>query len=222
MVWGAGCLVAAVLAQAPPTWPLRFRASCWRTRGPDKSIVEFYYDFEHGRAVNIITSQALDRLGNGSLWDYERSDGLSFYYQPKTGSCTAKEMGFGLLSPDWLSKPPAAKLVGRERIGLFPADKWAKGTWAGATAATGLHDPRAAHQAPFVTYWAEAGTGRPLRWAFGPDVMIFDVIHWAPNETLSEAEWALPAFCDEQLRGTKPKEQQDETRAPALAAVDEP
>mmetsp|Transcript_12873 Transcript_12873/g.38865 ORF Transcript_12873/g.38865 Transcript_12873/m.38865 type:complete len:249 (+) Transcript_12873:109-855(+) len=178
MTMGAG-----LEAPAPPTWPPRFHLMSWQTDADGgKAVNNHYYDWLGGRSLIEIASQALDKSGKGLLWDYERQDGMSFYYTPMTRECRTVEMGVGLLPPDWLPRAPAARLMSEgTMIGNLKTNAWTKGE--SDTPGT-----------PFITYYAEQGTNRPVRFAFYTG-MVLDVITFDANGTLPEADWIVPDYC---------------------------
>jgi hypothetical protein len=163
---------------------MRFHALAWVTSQPHlgKGVNHLYYDFVEGRNLNLLTTQGFEREGKGTLWDFERQDGLSFYYFPRTRACNLIDMRFGLLSPSWLADEPVAELVAADvREGIFAVNVWTKGE----SDTPGV---------PFITYYAEVGSNRPVKWIFF-DGMTFDIVTYEPNRTLSEAEWTIPAYC---------------------------
>eukprot|EP00953_Heterococcus_sp_UTEX-ZZ885_P010903 6333-Heterococcus_DN1.PRE.1 len=47
---------------------------------------------------------------------------------------------------------------------------------------------------PFVTYWDDTTTRRPVKWIFSSG-MTFDVISFTPFEKTEESLWQIPAYC---------------------------
>jgi hypothetical protein len=175
------CLALAV-APTPPIWPERFHAMSVQTSPSGKSLVHLFYDWTGGRNLNIITSQDLEKKGKGTLWDYERKDGMSFYYTPKTKACHAVDVKYGLVRPTWLVDEPAAKLVAQGvMVGPYKTNVWTKGE----SDQAGV---------PFITYYADVETGRPVKWVFFTQ-MDLDIITYEPGETLPEAHWKVPDYC---------------------------
>jgi len=150
----AWAVTAGVAAPEPPLWPDRFHVMSAQTTPGGKDVVHLFYDWPGGRNLNVITGQALERAGKGTLWDFERQDGLTFYYTPRTRECRTIDMKYGLLPPTWLRDKPAAELVGQGvTVGPFRCNVWTKGE----SDTPGV---------PFITYYAEEQTDRPVRWAF--------------------------------------------------------
>ncbi|KAJ1638814.1 hypothetical protein T492DRAFT_941132 [Pavlovales sp. CCMP2436] len=175
------CLAFAA-APAPPIWPERFHAVSVQTTPTGKSLVHLYYDFYRGRNLNIITSQTREKQGTGTLWDYERDDGMSFYYAPSTKTCRSIDMKFGLVRPTFMVDDPPAKLVAEGVIlGPYKTNVWTKGE---------SDQPGV----PFITYYADVETGRPVRWVFYSP-MELDIITYEPGVTLSEDQWKVPDYC---------------------------
>lgn len=146
--------LAAAPDPEPPLWPERFHAMFAQATPTGRAVIHLYYDFAKGRNLNVITSQALEKAGKGALWDFERQDGLSFFFTPRTRECRTIEVGYGLLRPSWLRDEPVAELIAEAvAVGPYMCNVWIKGE----SDTPGV---------PFITYYAEVGTGRPVKWVF--------------------------------------------------------
>lgn len=170
------CL-AVIGAVEQPVWPEAFHMSAWQTTPGDRSIVDLYYDWPHGRNLNIIRSAR--RAADGPLWDMEFQNGTSYYFRPKIGTCRTVEMGYGLLPPNWLKG--ASLIEEHVLVNGVLTDLWAKG-----------ESPYAG--VPFIYYYNERNTSRPVRWHFYTE-QVLDIIEWVPGETM---DWwqGLPAYCE--------------------------
>jgi hypothetical protein len=179
-------VLLAAGAPTPAIWPDVFHMLSWSVSGRSEAlgITHLYYDFKGGRNLNIITSQDLEAQGKGTLWDYERQDGLSFYYTPKTKECRTLDMEYGLLSPSWLADDPPAELIAEgQKLGIYTVNVWTKGE----SDKPGV---------PFITYYSEVGTGRPVRWVFFTR-QVFDIIAYEPGVNLPEHDWKVPDYCSQ-------------------------
>eukprot|EP00929_Paragymnodinium_shiwhaense_P036663 TRINITY_DN19615_c0_g1_i1.p1 TRINITY_DN19615_c0_g1~~TRINITY_DN19615_c0_g1_i1.p1 ORF type:complete len:230 (+),score=43.44 TRINITY_DN19615_c0_g1_i1:60-749(+) len=170
------CEGATVDSEPEPTpWPEKFHAAMHQNRSGDLADVDLYYDWEGGRNLHIVR-----REGQLPFYDNERQNGSTYFYTKPTGMCKSMNMGIGLLPPDWLRN---ATYLGKHSIGDRDCNAWQKGT---------AVPP---HTGPFITYYADAESGIPVRWVFF-DGAVFDVLGWhpggAPN---SETEWQMPASC---------------------------
>eukprot|EP00968_Pinguiococcus_pyrenoidosus_P004955 scaffold319_cov244-Pinguiococcus_pyrenoidosus.AAC.21 len=103
-------------------------------------------------------------------------------------------MGVGILRPNWLE---GSVYIGQESVAGFVCDVWE--AYADDTAARGAATRRQGRKAlrrgePFLTYWAEVKTTRPVRWRFFDDAQ-FDVVTFKVGERLEEESWAIPSYC---------------------------
>lgn len=158
---------------SPPIWPQTFHATLFQNRSGNLAIVDLWYDWPGGRNLNLIHSQQDDQKGfnQGPLYDIEWQNGTTYYFRPMMQTCNSIEMGVGILTPDWLK---GAKYLGMEIVDLYNCTVWAK--------------------ANFITYYAEVGTNRPVKWTFF-DGMTEHLIVYEPNTTASSSTWQLPRYC---------------------------
>uniref|UniRef100_A0A7S2UWX4 Uncharacterized protein n=1 Tax=Fibrocapsa japonica TaxID=94617 RepID=A0A7S2UWX4_9STRA len=121
--------------------------------------------------MNIIQYQ------NGNvIFDNERKNGSTYYYNKSSLECSVIEMGVGILRPDWLSD---AVDLGEEDVDNFRCQKVSKGD--------GEHEP-------FITYWYSVDSELPIKWIFF-DGGEFHVMKFTEGETLSESDWQIPEYC---------------------------
>ncbi|CAM9261668.1 unnamed protein product [Heterosigma akashiwo] len=165
--------LATVEDPSPPVWAEQFHAVLFQKRGEELALVDLWYDFPNGRNLNIIQNQ----LGS-TLFDNERQNGSTYYYYGKdSDSCKVIDMGVGLLRPNWLSE---SKYHGEENIDGFSCYKWTHG--------------EGEDNKPFVTYWNDIQTGRPVKWVFFTGA-VFEVMKYQENVTLPDEDWQIPPVC---------------------------
>ena len=131
------------------------------------------YDYNRGRNLNLIQNQ----LG-ATLWDLEWTNGTSFYFDREANTCRQIAFPVGILAPDWLK---GADYLGQDNVSSHLCNVWLKG-------------PR-----KFITYWADVETGEPVRWIFGWDGAVFDIMTW-DTDVLEEERWQAPQSCFEQAQ----------------------
>jgi hypothetical protein len=88
------------------------------------------------------------------------------------------DFGVGLLPPTWLA---GADYLGIQTVGMYTCHTWQKGD-------------SDIPNVPFVTYWDDTTTRRPVKWIFSSG-MTFDVISFTPFEKTEESLWQIPAYC---------------------------
>jgi hypothetical protein len=88
------------------------------------------------------------------------------------------DFGVGLLPPTWLE---GADYLGIQAVGMYTCHTWQKGE-------------SDIPNVPFVTYWDDTVTRRPVKWIFSSG-MTFDVISFTPFEKTEESLWQIPAYC---------------------------
>jgi hypothetical protein len=93
------------------------------------------------RNLHVIRYQL---AADAPYYDAEWNNGTSFFYTPARRACRSAAVGVGILRPDWLV--PGAAYLGRASADGFDCHVWTK--------------------ADFITYYEDAGTGRPVKWVF--------------------------------------------------------
>eukprot|EP00197_Chlamydomonas_leiostraca_P010371 CAMPEP_0202860616 /NCGR_PEP_ID=MMETSP1391-20130828/2266_1 /ASSEMBLY_ACC=CAM_ASM_000867 /TAXON_ID=1034604 /ORGANISM="Chlamydomonas leiostraca, Strain SAG 11-49" /LENGTH=203 /DNA_ID=CAMNT_0049539827 /DNA_START=68 /DNA_END=676 /DNA_ORIENTATION=+ len=158
-------------APQPPVWPEQFHAVLFENRTNRLALVDLWYDWPGKRNLNAIHAQLGTR--GGTLMDLEYDNRTSFYWRPKSRTCSTITFEVGILTPDWLS---GATFLGQATINNMTVNTFTK--------------------ADFITYWSEAAPPyRPVRWLFHTSDGQFEVMEWHEGVTMSDAEWQPPAYC---------------------------
>ena len=84
----------------------------------------------------------------------------------------------GILSPDWLKD---AHFDGQEDVNGFLCNRWEK--------------------ANFVTYWADAKSGVPVKWVLLLDGAVFHVMSFLAGMSLPAENLQAPSYC---FNGSEP------------------
>ena len=82
------------------------------------------------------------------------------------------EFPVGILPPNWLD---GATFEGQEGCNGFQCNRWEK--------------------ADFITYWADANSGVPVKWVFHTDGAVFYVMSFVPGEQFPAEELQAPSYC---------------------------
>lgn len=105
----------------PPTWPDNYHAVLFQNDSNILAIVDLWYDFPHGRNLNIIRPQ----LGRGGItWGLDWDNKTSVVFDREAQTCKAEQSDAGVLAPDWLAN---ATNLGEEVLDGFVCNVWVSG-----------------------------------------------------------------------------------------------
>lgn len=153
----------------PPVWPEHFHSKQLQNDSSRLALVDLWYDWSNGRNLNVIHRQ----LGS-SLWDLEWTNGTSYFFDREADTCRLLSFPVGILPPDWLK---GAHYLGKDIASNHSCHVWQKG------------------YSHFITYWADVQTNLPVRWIFGLNGVVFDILTWEEQAVLAEEHWQAPSSC---------------------------
>lgn len=170
----------------PPVWPKRLVVVQRRVPDADSGVkpataVTYYDSIADANLIQITFDQALPATsgklegGGRVLWDLELGSKTSYYFYPDTKKCRIIQFPVGILRTDWLrdAKPLGESLA-----------------WDGARRVCGWT------KLDFIDYYADYETGEPTGWYFQRMKARWDVLYYAPNQTVrDEAMFDPPDFC---------------------------
>mmetsp|Transcript_40835 Transcript_40835/g.75561 ORF Transcript_40835/g.75561 Transcript_40835/m.75561 type:complete len:279 (-) Transcript_40835:428-1264(-) len=165
----------------PPVWPERLVVV--QRRVPDKdsrvepaTTVTYYDSIDNANLIQITYDKTLSALSdNRVLWDLELGNKSSYYFYPDTKKCTTIQFPVGVLRTDWLrdAQPLGENLA-----------------WDGARRVCGWT------KLDFIDYYADYETGEPTGWYFHTMKASFNVLYYAPGESVRDKAWFIPPeFC---------------------------
>lgn len=170
-----------------PVWPERLVVVQRRVPDADSRVtpattVTYYDSVANANLIQITFDEALSASSSGSLegggrvlWDLELGSKTSYYFYPDKRQCTVVEFPVGILRTDWLRDA--------EPLGEALA-------WDGVRRVCGWT------KLDFVDYYADYETGEPTGWYFHGMKARFDVLYYAPNQTVRDtAMFEPPGYC---------------------------
>lgn len=162
-------------ADAP--WPEQYHAviiTNLTAHGGRLRQIDIYYDWPHGRALNIVR----DQLSGEPSRDVQWTNGTEFYFD--RASCTTSQFLVGLLPPDW--KRTTGAYLGRDRVDGFDCHVWSNFV--------------------FARYYEDVATGRPVAWNGSYGVQ--HVMSFAAGGVMQDpSKWQAPAYCFNGSRATR-------------------
>ncbi|XP_052166131.1 uncharacterized protein At4g14100-like [Oryza glaberrima] len=156
-------------------WPERFHAvvvsinlTSHDRGGGRLQLIELYYDWPHGRDLNIVRDQL---SGDPPLYNVEWVNGTSYLFDTAASSCRTFQFPVGLLPPDWIA---TANYLGRDTVDGFECHVWSNFL--------------------FSRYYADVATGHPVRWIFNGNTR--HVLEFEAGVVLQDSsKWQAPPYC---------------------------
>ncbi|KAL6647322.1 hypothetical protein ACP70R_014759 [Stipagrostis hirtigluma subsp. patula] len=155
----------------PTPWPEQFHAvvlSNLTASGGRLQLIDLYYDWPHGRNLNVVR----DQLSGEPVYNVEWANGSSYLFDAAASSCRSTWHPVGILPPDWIA---GAAYLGRDAADGFDCHVWSN--------------------LFFRRYYEDVATGRPVRWNFNGaerHVMSFEA---GGVPEAGSSKWQAPACC---------------------------